>query len=148
VSAERPLVVRVTKAQTEHATEAGVAPSRFRVWRWAPTLLIVMLGWVMFRAEHVGDALRLYAAMFRFDGLGLGESYAASVTRLQVATLVLAFAVIALRGWRSRQVSAGVAGTPLAPRALLVTGVLPVLFALAVLKLSAQSYSPFLYFQF
>jgi alginate O-acetyltransferase complex protein AlgI len=118
----------------------------------------VVLGWVMFRADTVGDAMTLYAAMFRLDGAGLSDAYAAGITRLQVATLALAFVVIAVRGWQSRRPnklgqiyfpSGTVAASPAVQKIDLTyfLWVLP-LFALSVLKLSAQSYSPFLYFQF
>jgi alginate O-acetyltransferase complex protein AlgI len=145
---ERALGVRVP---------AGTQPERFRPHLWAITFLCVVLGWVMFRADTVGDAMTLYAAMFRLDGAGLSDAYAAGITRLQVATLALAFVVIAVRGWQSRQpkkgqinFSAEVEAGSAAVRKIDLTlflAVLP-LFALSVLKLSAQSYSPFLYFQF
>jgi len=139
---------------------AGIEPARFRPHRWALTFLLVVLGWVMFRADSVGGAMALYAAMFRFDAAGLSDAYAAGVTRLQAATLALAYAVIALRGWQVRKrgrtpfspadTAAGGAAekrcaSPFSP---VTTGLLLPLFALSVLKLSAQSYSPFLYFQF
>jgi alginate O-acetyltransferase complex protein AlgI len=135
----------------------GTQPEMFRPHRWALTFLLVTLGWVVFRADSVGAAATLYAAMFRFDGAGLSAAYASGITQLQVATLVLAFAVIALRGWQTRKrgrvpfspgggSADGVVGKRDASP-FSVALVLP-LFALSVLKLSAQSYSPFLYFQF
>jgi alginate O-acetyltransferase complex protein AlgI len=138
LAVERALGVRVPP---------GTQPERFRPHRWLLTFLIVILGWVMFRADSVGDAATLYAAMFRFDGAGLSDAYVAGVTRLQVATLALAFAVIGLRAWQTRAPAAPVAAAGGARPALAAALVLP-LFALSVLKLSAQSYSPFLYFQF
>src|SRR3546814_21086301 len=48
----------------------------FKLWRWAPTFLFVVLGWVMFRAESVGTAFDFYGAMFRFDGAGFSDVYA------------------------------------------------------------------------
>ena len=134
-----------------------VAP-RFKVWRWAPTFLIVVLGWVMFRAHSVAEAMALYRAMFAFDGLGLSELYAGQISRLQSWTLVLAYGVLAWQGLKPflrptpppapvphlvEGPSTALAGY----RPLAMTLLLP-LFVLAVLKLSAQSYSPFLYFQF
>lgn len=132
----------------------GVGTGLHAPWqtlRWALTLLLVVLGWVMFRAENLAEAGRLYAAMFTFDGRGLSEIYAGSIDSLQSYTLMLAVVVIVVGGWRSRQAApppalgapgVGVVRVPLAAALLL-----PV-FAMAVLKLSAQSYSPFLYFQF
>lgn len=126
----------------------GVKPQaeRFRPHRWAFTLLLVVLGWVMFRAKTVGDAFSLYKAMFDFHGAGLSEVYASSITSLQVATLLLAIVVTAATG------AASLRPAPLPPmraRGHFATQwlVWPV-FVLAILKLCAQSYSPFLYFQF
>ena len=126
----------------------GVKPdaSRFRPHRWALTFLVVVLGWDMFRSENVGAALRMYGAMFRFDGAGLSDVYASAITSIELATLALAIAVAALTGATSLRP---------APRPpvfahghVAAQFVIWPLFVLAILKLSAESYSPFLYFQF
>ena len=121
-------------------------PLRFRPLRWLLTFLVIVLGWVMFRSENVGAALNMYAAMFRFDGAGLSDVYASAITSIEVATLALAIAVAAIAGATSLRP---------APRPPLFAHghvaaqlVIWPLFVLAILKLSAESYSPFLYFQF
>jgi alginate O-acetyltransferase complex protein AlgI len=116
----------------------------FRLTRWAMTFLFVLLGWVMFRAEHVSDALRLYTAMFRFDGVGLSDVYAGGISRLQLLTLALAALLVAIGGLRLKLVVPQRWKLPATAMHVLLWP----LFLLAVLKLSAQSYSPFLYFQF
>jgi len=130
----------------ERAFGVQPATNRFRPLRWALTLLLVVLGWVMFRAKTVGDAFQLYRAMFDFHGAGLSDVYAGGITSLQIATLLLAIVVTAATGVASMRPA------PLPP--LRAHGhfatqwlVWPV-FVLAILKLCAQSYSPFLYFQF
>jgi len=127
----------------------GVKPNdatRFRPHRWALTFLLVVLGWVMFRAKSVSDALQLYQAMFSFRGAGLSDVYAGSITSLQIATLLLAVVVTAITG----AVSLRPAPRPpqLAHGHLTLQWLVWPIFLLAILKLSAQSYSPFLYFQF
>jgi alginate O-acetyltransferase complex protein AlgI len=121
-------------------------PSRFRPHRWLLTLFVVVLGWVMFRSENVGAAMRMYGAMFRFDGQGLSDVYAGTITSLEIATLALAIGVAAFAGATSRRPA------PLPPvfvhRHAAAQFLVWPLFLLAVLKLSAESYSPFLYFQF
>jgi alginate O-acetyltransferase complex protein AlgI len=130
----------------------------FRPAAWLLTLLLVMLGWVMFRAPTVDQAFAMYRAMFSFDGSGLSELYAGGITTLQVATLALALGVILWRGLGQRNWGQ-TTNSPLAQTApdvsARISGLSPItvlalvpLFALSVLKLSAQSYSPFLYFQF
>lgn len=130
----------VERLRGVNATPLGFAPQR-----WLLTLLAVILGWVMFRAEHVGQALTLYRAMFGFDGLGLSEIYRGAITSLQLATLWLAALLVLAGGLHAR----GAFATAERPRLRFAASLLlwP-LFLLSVLKLSAQSYSPFLYFQF
>ena len=129
----------------ERALGVNASPKAIRPTRWLFTFILVMLGWVVFRAENLSIALRMYEAMFSFDTMRLSELYLATMTRLQIATLVLAFGVIAWFGLGQYQ-------RPTALRAPIYryasAGILLPLFFIAVLKLSAQSYSPFLYFQF
>lgn len=121
---------------------------RFNPALWLLTLLLVVVGWVMFRAPSVGHAMTMYDAMFAFDGAGLSELYAGSITRLQIATLALALVVILVRGLGQRASAAVTAPAVAGWRTRAAVMVMAPLFALSVLKLSAQSYSPFLYFQF
>lgn len=135
----------------ERALGLATDPSAgLRPLRWALTLLLVMLGWVMFRAESVDDAVRVYTAMFAFDGAGLSATYAAGIDSLQLATLGLAWLIVLINGWRVRAPRAPAVHDlqAVARRSAIAGAVLLPVFALAVLKLSAQSYSPFLYFQF
>ncbi|MDF3935267.1 membrane-bound O-acyltransferase family protein, partial [Pseudomonas citronellolis] len=128
----------------ERALGVNAAPRALNPLKWAFTFGLVIVGWVIFRAENLHVAWRMYAAMFSFGDWSLSEQSRASLTGLQVGTLVVAYAAI-LAGacWRLRQ-----AGTPALLPALAGRTVLLALFAASVLKLSAQSYSPFLYFQF
>ena len=147
----------------ERALGVKADASAFRPQRWLFTFLLVVVGWVVFRAPTVGQAFVMYGAMFRLDGAGLSELYGGSITTLQIATLTLAYAVIVWRGFGQKGVrfifgrspTAASASSQNVPdpflagwRATAVMAALLPLFALSVLKLSAQSYSPFLYFQF
>ena len=142
----------------------NAAPKVINPLKWAFTFLLVMLGWVIFRAENLDVAWRMYSALFNpamFSGQGwaLSELNRASITDLQVATLVLAYAVMAFCGlhqfYRSRPATPAnptlalqANGATVALPHYLLRGALLLLFCASVLKLSAQSYSPFLYFQF
>lgn len=128
-------------------------PAGFRWFRWASTFLFVMLGWVTFRASNISEAFGFYGAMFSFDGAGLSSLYVQDIRDLNLAILALGYGVIALMGLRDRMNRAGAIGPGLNTRVVSAwrsaTGPLLVpVFALAVLKLSAESFSPFLYFQF
>ena len=167
----------------------NAAPKVINPLKWLFTFLLVMLGWVIFRAENLDIAWRMYSAMFSpaifsSQGWQLSELNSASISDLQIATLVLAYAVMAFCGLRqfyrhkaldaradgpatdlSRMVKAvpgddqGLvvgSGGVVVQRATwnaampryLVRAALLLLFCASLMKLSAQSYSPFLYFQF
>ncbi|MDX1456346.1 MAG: MBOAT family protein [Marinobacter sp.] len=133
----------------ERMLGVSASPAGFRVSRWLLTFLFVMLGWVTFRASDIGEAWQFYLALFSFDGIGLSSAYLQGIRDLNVAMLGLAYVVIAMMGLREHlnrrwpDIGYLVSGLRvLAPMLLLP------MFLLAVLKLSAESFSPFLYFQF
>ncbi len=131
----------------EAALGVGNAPQRFRVHRWALTFLFVILGWVMFRAADVGAAWRFYQAMFSFDGPGLSDAFRGNINLMQIAILLLAIGVATWGGaGQYRQPPA--TPRPALLRYMAARLLLFPLFVLTLLKLCAQSYSPFLYFQF
>ncbi|WP_020410964.1 MBOAT family O-acyltransferase [Hahella ganghwensis] len=118
---------------------------RFLPFRWIFTFFLVLMGWVIFRAANVDEALKVYNAMFFSFEWSFSALYVESINSLQIFTLILAYVLIVLLGVRAKYASA---------RDMSATGlrfasvVLLPLFALSILKLSAQNYSPFLYFQF
>src|SRR5690606_9084888 len=141
--------------------------------KWAFTFLLVVLGWVIFRAENLSIAGRMYGAMFSFSDWGLSELTLARLTSLQSATLILAYEVAAVlcvrpvppdrQARRAPQAKAGEEGgaaAALGAGTAVAAGAAPayavalgrtlvlLLFVASILKLSAQSFSPFLYFQF
>ncbi|MNE82463.1 hypothetical protein D3C80_1791880 [compost metagenome] len=138
----------------------------FNPLKWALTFFLVVIGWVIFRAENLHVAWRMYEAMFSFGDWQLSELNRASLTGLQVGTLVVAYLVLAVFGLRQfyrhpldqkankteaiepTAVVASSGGALAVMPELAMRAALLLLFAASVLKLSAQSYSPFLYFQF
>ncbi|WP_166269550.1 MBOAT family O-acyltransferase [Marinobacter caseinilyticus] len=131
----------------ERALGIGAGASTFRVGRWALTFLFIMLGWVTFRATSIGEAFSFYQAMFRFDGLSLSAAYLQDIRGLNLAILALAYLVVLMMGLKERLTWSPAPAFADRMRAALPTVLVPV-FMLAVLKLSAESFSPFLYFQF
>lgn len=119
----------------------------FRIGRWALTLLFVMIGWVTFRATSLQSAFHFYGAMFSFSDLQFTGSYLEEIRSLNLAILGLAYAIVAVMGAKDRLASSPGRVSLMPLRAALPTLLLP-LFLMAVLKLSAESFSPFLYFQF
>lgn len=114
------------------------------VLRWTGTMGVVLVGWVLFRAESFGTALHMLALM---AGIGsgdapvlhpVGEYWSTPLALALVAGVVLSFPVY--RWIRER--------LPSGPRVLAGWAVFSVLFALASAKVLAGAYSPFLYFRF
>lgn len=110
------------------------------------TFILVMIGWVLFRAHNVGSAFEVYAGMFGLNGFMLSDALAYQVTGLQLVTMLIGLILIFVGPWwMDRQTKLEFGGV------MRVTGVTLVvipLFMLAALRLAAQDYSPFLYFQF
>jgi alginate O-acetyltransferase complex protein AlgI len=100
------------------------------------TMLLVILGWVLFRAADIGEAGRMFSGMLGLNGTGFSPSVAWQVTPDRIGILLLGIVLVYALPWLKQQ-----QGGPL--RYALIP-----LFLWAVATLSAQSFSPFLYFQF
>lgn len=129
------------------------AASRF--WSLPVTLILVLIGWVMFRAVDVGQGFEIYAAMLGANGLIGDPAIWAQVSRESVAFTGLAAMVCAYepRLWtwfetREAQVPATPHGQITLVQQAVITSGLVLVGAFAVMKLAEQSFSPFLYFQF
>jgi alginate O-acetyltransferase complex protein AlgI len=100
------------------------------------TMLLVIFGWVLFRAANLDGAARMFEGMLGFNGLGFSPPVAWQVTADRLMVLALGVVLVYAMPWLKRQ-----GGSYL--RYLLLP-----LFLWAVATLSAQSFTPFLYFQF
>lgn len=114
--------------------------------RRALTFVLVVIGWVFFRAVDLTQALTMLEAMFTPSGLGLPEAVGASLTNTRVTLLLLAAFVVLLPG-------TFVFGKYLeAARSRVVTAsryaVAAVAGPYAAVLVAAGTFSPFLYYQF
>lgn len=110
------------------------------------TMLLVMIGWVVFRASSLPDAFRMYAGMLGLQGFGLSSELRWRFDTLAALILGFAFVVVYLGPWVSRRVKDRyqrwqrvTAGARLV--------VLP-LFLISILKILADSSQAFLYARF
>ena len=130
----------------ERLTGLSVLPDdRLAALRRAATLLLVVLGWVLFRADDLGEALDFYGAMASLDPGTLSPAVDAAATpraqlalAIGVATFLLPRDLVVGRVLQARW-----SGAPLAAR-IGVIATLP----LAAISVAAGSFSPFLYFRF
>lgn len=126
--------------------------TRETVWprpvAWPFTMVLVLIGWVMFRAESVSQAFVVYAGMLGANGVALSPEVVLLTrpSELLFLTLgcILAVDPVALVSGRLR---APVAVPSLVSGALTTVSPL-ILFVLCTVVLHARSESPFLYFQF
>ena len=106
-------------------------------WLAVPrTMLLVLVGWVFFRAADIASAGRMLAGMAGAHGVAFSPPVAWHVTADRVGIMGAGIALVYALPWLRRN-----NGGPL--RYLLVP-----LFLWAVATISAQSFRPFLYFQF
>jgi len=127
--------------RTKFGTVLGVAPIAVR---HAYTLLVIMLGWVLFRAETMAAAGSYLAAL---SGIGSTPLADPEISRYLPLDVLLAIAVgmiasVPLRIWRPRWKWV----LPLAPAAEFAA--LACVFVIAVAVASAGTYNPFIYFRF
>ena len=110
------------------------------------TLLVVIVGWVFFRAETLTGALKYLGAMFRFTNFG----WVKAIAQLEGYSLVILLAAIVLcipvypkiKG----KLLAKEGGETVVP---LLDGVLAaVLVVISIYCLSGSDYNPFIYFRF
>ena len=101
---------------------------------WVLTMVAVILGWVMFRATSVSQAMTMYGGMFGLNGWRLSPETLYLNQSIEYLALLVGIALALAPALREVRIP-GKAQTIC-------------LFALCYLMLCAQSYSPFLYFQF
>jgi alginate O-acetyltransferase complex protein AlgI len=112
----------------------------------ARTFLIVMFGWVLFRAPDIPHALGVYRAMFTPRGLGLDALTSAAWSHERRFVLLVSLVVLLLpRDFVIGKVlDAGRSTVARVGRLVVVFGLAPLVVVLVV----AGTFSPFLYFQF
>lgn len=112
------------------------------------TILVILVSWILFRADGLGSAVDMLAGFVGLNGPGLGNDIAWQLTADRVATLVLGIVLCATEGVIRRLAAATMSGAAKTVRSAAFSAGLVCLFALSVLRVVAGSYSPFLYFRF
>ncbi|NLY69730.1 MAG: MBOAT family protein [Clostridiales bacterium] len=110
------------------------------------TLLVVLFGWVLFRAETLPAAIKYAASMFNFGNIGLVR---ASLQLDNITGFAIAIGIIfsaPLLPWLKRKLEA-LPGGKTSAYVLNVSGCIG-LFLLSVVFLTGSDYNPFIYFRF
>ncbi|MEM1287703.1 MAG: MBOAT family protein, partial [Pseudomonadota bacterium] len=123
---------------------------KFSVARWAITMLLVIIGWVFFRASSLGAAFEMLAGMVGANGVGVRADYLWQIKSFALAVLFVGIVIALFEPWLKQRFrlrptneveNAETLPVPLSLIAFTVG------FA-SIVKLVADSDSPFLYFQF
>jgi alginate O-acetyltransferase complex protein AlgI len=121
----------------ERFWEERFGKSRLPHWlRVARTMLLVIIGWVMFRAADFHNMGQMFAGMLGLHGIGFSPAVEWQVTPDRLLVLAIGIALVYALPWLKRQ------------QGTVARYALPALFLWAVATLSSQSFTPFLYFQF
>ncbi len=125
----------------------GNQPRRYHVLNWFCCMVLVILGWVMFRSESVGSSLVMYKAMFGGSSIGLSADISYNITSMQLTVFLVSLVFLVLEALPA---SISILGRMQWFRgwATVITIAQVPLFVLSLSRLIASSYSPFLYFQF
>lgn len=126
-----------------------------RHWYALPlTLLMVLVGWVAFRADTMSAAIAVYAGMIGFNGWSISPALAMSFTREAAATMAIAIVLVGIEprlrdGLHGEETLTPQAdGSVVARQSVAAPLAMLLLATVTVLKLADGAYSPFLYFQF
>ena len=114
---------------------------------WIATMFIVVIGFVIFRADSVTYGISYIGRMFAFDVSSVSSAVTLSIlTPVMIFTLVAAFIaccpVVQLIGKKTENTASGPVWSALS----YVLSVL--LFTACIMTLAADSYNPFIYFRF
>ncbi len=110
------------------------------------TMLIVVMGWVVFRAEAFSDAVGLYAGMIGLNGFAVSDRLLWQLSPLSVFAVFVGIVLVYVEPRFSDIVRSPAERTQALP-SVFTLGIIP-LFAVSIMKLAADAFSPFLYFQF
>ncbi|MGH3948511.1 MAG: MBOAT family O-acyltransferase [Pseudonocardiaceae bacterium] len=117
-----------------------------RAGRRALTVVLVVFGWVFFRAADLGTALTMIGHMLLPDLTGLSDIVAATMTNQRLVILLAALAIVLLP---ARPVTGPLLESSRGrPATALRMGVMTVGLGYAAILVATGTFSPFLYYQF
>ena len=113
------------------------------IFKWLYTILFVILGWVIFRAESIGDAMYYLGSMFGLTGNVFADGMFTGWFTQNMILLAIGIVLCTplFRWLKEKTKNSNIVGFAKA-------GGLICLFVLSVESLVSSSYNPFIYFNF
>jgi alginate O-acetyltransferase complex protein AlgI len=123
-----------------------IALEKYKIIRRVITLLIIVVGWVLFRSEDIAQAIRFLGAMFTITDWPVSYELSRALNYRNLLILLAALPVFFLPGDFSliRELIDKKDPVPLLAGALMILLVLPYCAALIV----GGASSPFIYYRF
>lgn len=113
------------------------------------TLLAVVIGWVLFRADNLGCAYRMYKAMFGIGGDGLISPKEVYIIHDALPALIIALIICIVSPFANKIRNSLSAKTGLVSSFKIICTVLMfVIFLMGISTIVVNSYNPFIYFNF
>lgn len=116
-----------------------------------PTLVAVMIGWVLFKSNTLLQAMSFYKGMVGLNGFALSDFMNWQLNDYSVFMLCVAWVLIFIHPkyleFREKMDN-NFAMKTTGHHNIFIVGCTIILFLMSLIKLSAGTYSPFLYFQF
>jgi alginate O-acetyltransferase complex protein AlgI len=112
------------------------------------TLLFVIIGWIMFRSPDVASAFAFYGGMLGNNGVAIRPEISWQITSMELTFLVCGILFVFAEPKLPSVSRAILAGSGQKAWFSVSHAGLSALYMVAILKMAADSYSPFLYFQF
>lgn len=111
---------------------------------WLRTMVLVMLGWILFRAANLGESISMLGGLIGLNGFGFSPELGWQLGGFSLFMLFVALIVTILESSQFRVFKNIKPQVKFAGRYV----VLLALFSMGIMKILADSYSPFLYFRF
>ena len=122
--------------------------------KWLYTMLVVMLGWVLFKLENVPDTLAYFGAMFGRGAIGYTE-FSARYYLDNKMLVILMIGIIACVPWGEilsgrigGYVSGFITAEPGKTACIVRRVLLVILLVISMLFIVNSTYNPFIYFRF
>ena len=112
------------------------------VLKWLYTMLFVIIGWVIFRADSISEAIRYISIMFGINGAGFTDGIFAGYFAQSFILLIIGAICSVPLADKFSGIKSGFAGD------VAYVIALTALFALCISGLVSNSYNPFIYFNF
>ena len=130
--------------ERRHRLHVGHESLFLKIIHWLRTMVIVGISWVFFRAETYSSIKDMISGMFGLNGFLLSNSVNWQLSRFSLAVTALSIVILAIE----KKYDDNDSLNRFRETGLVKTVFLFILFAASVLKILADSYSPFLYFRF